>query len=66
MEGNILVDETLASCYACNNHDLTHIDLTPVQWFPDTIGWIFGEETGWHIYTKVAKDLGNMMGFNIQ
>ena len=35
MEGNIVVDGVLASCYAFADHDLAHIGITPMRWFPD-------------------------------
>ena len=40
-DGNIIVDGVLASCYAYTNHDLAHIGMTPIQWFPEVTEWIF-------------------------
>ena len=34
MGGNIVVDGVLASCYALSDHDLVHIVMTPMRWFP--------------------------------
>ena len=34
MEGNIIVDGVLASCYASFDHDLAHIAMAPMQWIP--------------------------------
>ena len=34
MEGNIIVDGVLASCYASSDHDLVHIIMVPIQRFP--------------------------------
>ena len=39
-----MVDRVLASCYATVNHDVVHIRMTPIQWFPDMVQWIFGNE----------------------
>ena len=44
MEGNIVVDGVLASCYASCHHDLNHIGALPIQLFPKIMEWIFGEE----------------------
>ena len=42
--GNIVVDGVLASCYAFPDHDLSHITMTPLQWFPHLTEWIFGND----------------------
>ena len=55
-EGNIIVDEILASSYPVH-HDLTHIVMTPFLWFPEMIQWIFGEDNGSSIYVKVVDIL---------
>ena len=36
-EGNIVVDGVVASCYASVNHDLVHVGMAPLRWFPETI-----------------------------
>ena len=61
MEGDIAVDGVLASCYASFDHDLAHIAMTPMQLFPDILGWIFGEDNGSSNYAKVAKEFGRWM-----
>ena len=33
MEGNIIVDGVLASCYVSPDHDLAHIAMTPCDGF---------------------------------
>ena len=58
MEGRILVDDILASCYASVRHDLAHIGMTPIRWFPDVIEWIFGEMNESVPYIKINEDLG--------
>ena len=57
MEGNIVVDRILASCYATVNHDVAHIGMTPIQWFPDMVQWIFGNEEGFSAFAKTIEYL---------
>ena len=40
MDGKIIVDGVLASCYAFANHDMAHTGMTPIGWFPEIIEWI--------------------------
>ena len=58
MEGRILVDDILASCYASVHHDFAHIGMTPIWWFPDVIEWIVGEINGSVPYIKINEELG--------
>ena len=58
MEGNIIVDGVLASCYAFSDHDLVHILMLPIQRFPWITEWIFGKEKGTLIYVHMLDDLG--------
>ena len=46
MEGNILVDGILASCYPSVRNDLAHIGMTPMRWFPWMVEQIYGEGEG--------------------
>ena len=46
MEGNIVVDDVLASCYPDIDHDMSHFGMTPMRWFPKMIELIFGEDSG--------------------
>ncbi len=57
-EGTIVVDEILASCYDSFDHDLAHIALTPIRWYPDLIEWIFGHENGSPTYVNILRNLG--------
>ena len=57
MDGNIMVDGVLASCYSSLDHDLLHVVMTPLQWFPEVTKWTFGEENGLHAYVKILADL---------
>ena len=58
MEGNIVVDGVLASCYAIVDHDIAQIVMKPIQWFPGIIESVFGEENGDCAYISIAQDLG--------
>ena len=57
MEGNIVVDGVLASCYAAIDHNLAHIGMTPLRWFPDVLEWMFGEGKGSESYVQFAGEL---------
>ena len=61
MEGNIIVDGVLSSCYASSDHDLVHIAMKPFQWFPRITEWIFGKDKGTLIYVHVLENLGGWM-----
>ena len=61
MQGNIVVDGVLASCYASYDHDLVHFFMTPVQWFPEIIDWIFGDDNGSYAYINIIKIFGKWM-----
>ena len=54
-DGNIVVDGVLASCYASFDHDLAHLMMTPIQWYPEIIEWIFGQNNDDTGYVKSAK-----------
>ena len=57
MEGNLVVDGVLASCYASANHDLADIGVLPVKYFPWIMEWIFGEDSGLSTYSNIANTL---------
>ena len=59
MDGNIIVDGVLASCYATVDHDFGHIAMGPLRWFPGTMGWIFGEDDGLSVYARIGENLKN-------
>ena len=62
MEGNILVDGVLASCYVSSFADLAHLSMAPYRWFPEIIDWIFSNENGLQVYVIVAADIGRFIG----
>ena len=58
-EGNIIVDEVLASCYPSSlDHHLVHLSMGPMRWFPDIMQMIFGEDDGISAFVKMNKYLG--------
>ena len=58
MEGNIVVGRVLASCYPTVDHDLSHIAMTPMRWFPEITEWIFGDKNGSLAFINIAEDIG--------
>ena len=62
MEGNILVDGVLASCYASFDHDMAHIVMKPLLWFPSLMDLLLGEEKSTqHTYAAILEHVGEMM-----
>ena len=58
MEGNVIVDGVLASCYPSTHHDLAHLGMAPIRWFPQLIMLIFGEDNGFSVYLTIIEDFG--------
>ena len=61
MDGNIVVDGVLASCYAKYNHDMAHITMAPIRWFPGIINWIFGEDSTYIVFAKIGGQVGKIV-----
>ena len=59
MEGNIMVEEVVASCYAIYNRDVAHVALTPIRQLPKITEWIFGNDMGVQASVEIAKTFGN-------
>ena len=57
-DGNIVVGGVLASCYASFDHDLAHLAMVPMQWYPEMTGWIFDVTNGTQDYVNIAKGFG--------
>ena len=57
MEGNIVVDGVLASCYASIDHDMAHMGMTYMRWIPEIINCIFGNDPDLPSYLKIAQEL---------
>ena len=61
MEGNILVDGVLASCYASFDHDIQHIVMKLLLWFPSIMDLLLGEEKSVHSYMTILGHVSEMM-----
>ena len=59
--GSIVVDGILASCYSDFDHDLAHLSMAPIQWFPNIIKWRCGEDRGFSVFVSMAKEFGTYM-----
>ena len=57
MDGKIIVDGVLASCYAVDDHDISHMLTTPLRWFPDFIELIFGDDKEMQAYVNILLGL---------
>ena len=60
-EGSIIVDGVLASCYPSTHHDLGHIGMTPMRWFPEMMQCVFGEVYGFSLYVGITESVGKWM-----
>ena len=54
-----MVDGVLASCYPSVDHDLSHIGMTPMRWFPEMTSLIFGEDDGVQAITNIVENIGS-------
>ena len=63
-EGNILVDEVLASCYAVVDHDLGQLMMAPIKWFSETMQIIFGEDGEIPAIVKISWRARNVLASN--
>ena len=61
MEGNIIVNGVLASCYGITDHDLAHILISPMRFIPGIMEWIFGQEGGAQSYMNVWRWVGGLI-----
>ena len=50
MEGNIVVDDVLASCYA-------HFAMAPIRWFPDFLELFSADKNVSPMYVAIAKEI---------
>ena len=58
MDGKIMVNGVLASCYPSTNHDVGHFGMAPMRWFPTFTEWIFGDDNGMQAYVSILADIG--------
>ena len=61
MEGSIIVNGILVSCYSSSDHDLAHFSMLPIQLFPQIMMWIFGKSNESPGYVDILDNLGNMI-----
>ena len=61
MEGNLIVDGILASCYAFFDHDVAHFGMTPLRWFPGVTECFFGEDEGIPSYVNILAHMGQLV-----
>ena len=66
MEGNIVVDGVLASCYPSTHHDMAHLGMAPIRYFPQLIMSIFQEENGFSVFVQIMEGLGRWVNPNSQ
>ena len=57
MEGNIMVDEILASCYASVDHNLAHFWMTPLRLFLWMLEKIYGDNNGFQGFAVIAEQM---------
>ena len=57
MDGNIIVEEVLASCYAFPDHHMAHLAMMPIRWFLEMMNGIFVADfdSG---YIKILQNIG--------
>ena len=61
MDGNIIIDGVLASCYPSADHDMAHIAMAPMRWYPEVVEMIFGEHNGFSAYANINEELGKLV-----
>ena len=61
IDGNIIIDGVLVSCYADVDHDLAHSSMIPLFWCKQAMEWIFGYDTGFPVYINIARQFSSMM-----
>ena len=61
MEGNIVVDGVLASCYAADDHNMAHFAVAPIAWIPGLIEGIFNVHNESPDYVKLVDDVSALL-----
>ena len=65
IEGTVVVNGVVASCYVFPDHNLAHTGMMPIRWYPKLMEWLFDVEDGFLGYVMVAENLGSwMLPFN--
>ena len=57
MEGTIMVDGILASCYASVDHNLAHFGMTPLRLYLWMLEKIYGENNGFQGFAVIAEQI---------
>ena len=57
MEGNIVVDGVLASCYANYDHDISHFAVAPISLMPRLIEAVFNVHNESPGYVSLVDDI---------
>ena len=60
MEGNIVVDGVLASCYASYDHDIAHFSLAPLLWFPGIVDAVFTADPANSRSMDIAQEISSL------
>ena len=55
------MDGVLASCYASIDHNLGHIGMTPMRWFPGIMEYVFGNSEGTSAFISLAEKVGHLV-----
>ena len=66
MEGSIVVDNILASCYPSADHNLAHIAMASMRWFPWMIEQVYGKGNGFPGYVEISNLMGRLMPYHYQ
>ena len=63
MQGTIVVDGILASCYPSIDHNLGHIGMTPLRLFIWMVEQIYGEDNGFKGYAAITEHMSISMPY---
>ena len=61
LEGTLVVEGVVASCYASFDHDVAHNVMKPIQWYPEIMQWIFGVNDESPVFVATAKEVGKWL-----
>ena len=57
VEGSIIVDDVLASCYASVDHDIAHFAMAPMKRFPGLVDLFVAENNDSPVFVDIVKEL---------
>ena len=62
MEGKIIVNRVLVSCYAAfNAPDVSHFSMAPLRWIPEMIEEMFGHDEKFPVFVTMGHELGTWL-----